>query len=248
MVCEQVVQLTAINWYEALPVTPASVARRYICTTCAAVDQVEVLHTGQYDRLFPGLVPPRLKFLNVLLRQATTGIWHCLSRQQGGYDSIFRRIAPHTRLRVRHPLPGQYYDTETATHYNYYRDYDPIIGRYQKSDPIGLKGGMNFYAYADSDPILKRDPTGLIPAGSDPNCFRTGECKCATAECSGGLPPPSPGSPRVQCQIVCNLVGGLVCVPVARSLAETGPGMIFVWIVCREFVREMCNVFCPCDP
>jgi len=33
---------------------------------------------------------------------------------------------------------GQYYDTETATHYNYVRDYDPSVGRYVQSDPIGL--------------------------------------------------------------------------------------------------------------
>ena len=26
-------------------------------------------------------------------------------------------------------LPGQYYDAETNTHYNYSRDYDPSIGR-----------------------------------------------------------------------------------------------------------------------
>ena len=32
-------------------------------------------------------------------------------------------------------FPGQYYDAETGTHYNYFRDYDPTIGRYEESDP-----------------------------------------------------------------------------------------------------------------
>jgi RHS repeat-associated protein len=36
-------------------------------------------------------------------------------------------------------LPGQYYDKETNLHYNYFRDYEPAIGRYVQSDPIGLR-------------------------------------------------------------------------------------------------------------
>jgi RHS repeat-associated protein len=57
-------------------------------------------------------------------------------------------------------FPGQYYDSETGLHYNYKRDYDPAIGRYIQSDPIGLDGGLNTYLYADADPILNIDPTG----------------------------------------------------------------------------------------
>jgi RHS repeat-associated protein len=46
------------------------------------------------------------------------------------------------------------------SHYNYFRDYDPQVGRYVESDPIGLDGGENTYAYSDSDPIGTYDPTG----------------------------------------------------------------------------------------
>src|SRR5262249_27371102 len=59
-------------------------------------------------------------------------------------------------------LPGQYFDTETNLHYNYYRDYDPSIGRYGESDPIGLKGGLNTYAYVRSRPTDSVDPLGLF--------------------------------------------------------------------------------------
>lgn len=56
---------------------------------------------------------------------------------------------------------GQRYDRETGLHYNYYRDYDPSIGRYGESDPIGLKGGLNTYAYVLANPLTGTDSQGL---------------------------------------------------------------------------------------
>jgi len=49
-------------------------------------------------------------------------------------------------------FPGQQYDAATALHYNYLRDYDPTLGRYIESDPIGLKAGFNTYSYAAGNP------------------------------------------------------------------------------------------------
>lgn len=60
-------------------------------------------------------------------------------------------------------FPGQYYDKEVNTHYNYFRDYDPSTGRYISPDPIGLAGGPNLYAYVDNAPTMKTDPLGLAP-------------------------------------------------------------------------------------
>ncbi|MGH8672337.1 MAG: RHS repeat-associated core domain-containing protein, partial [Burkholderiales bacterium] len=58
-------------------------------------------------------------------------------------------------------FPGQYADKETNLHYNYFRDYSPEIGRYVQSDPIGLAGGLNTFAYAESNPTSAIDPQGL---------------------------------------------------------------------------------------
>ena len=68
-----------------------------------------------------------------------------------------------TKFTLNLRFPGQYADKETNTSYNYFRDYNPETGRYIQSDPIGLAGGLNGFAYAKQNPLRYSDPDGLNP-------------------------------------------------------------------------------------
>ena len=59
-------------------------------------------------------------------------------------------------------LPGQWEDEESGLYYNDHRYYDPAQGRYLSADPLGLRGGLNAYAYVANNPIGYSDPLGLV--------------------------------------------------------------------------------------
>jgi len=83
-----------------------------------------------------------------------TIVWQANYTPFGQADVVVETVTNNIRF------PGQYYDQESGLHYNYFRDYDPELGRYIQSDPIGLAGGINTYGYVGGNPINYYDPYG----------------------------------------------------------------------------------------
>lgn len=80
-------------------------------------------------------------------------------------------------------FPGQYFDQETKFHYNWNRYYDPRIGRYITTDPIGVilelpgkRPNINhLYVYSENNPINDTDPSGLMGLKRALNRFANSE-------------------------------------------------------------------------
>jgi RHS repeat-associated protein len=105
-------------------------------------------------------------------------------------------------------FPGQYFDVETNLSYNYFRDYDPAVGRYVQSDPLLLPNRfltddfaffvpvlietpswLHPYAYVRSQPINDVDELGLGPWKAL-KCMRNGsKLKKYSDECRRRCPP-----------------------------------------------------------
>ena len=94
-----------------------------------------------------------------LTDQAGVVMWDARFEPFGESVAIYGELAQNLRF------PGQYADGESALSYNWHRTYDPSLGRYLQSDPIGLEGGINPYVYANANPLRYTDPEGLfVPA------------------------------------------------------------------------------------
>ncbi len=59
-------------------------------------------------------------------------------------------------------LPGQVVQDGSTLYYNVFRHYRSAWARYVSSDPIGIAGGMNMFAYVNDRPLQWRDPFGLF--------------------------------------------------------------------------------------
>jgi RHS repeat-associated protein len=108
--------------------------------------------------------PDHLNTPRVITNQASQVVWRWDQTEPFGADPANENPTGLGAFVYNLRLPGQHFDKETNLHYNYFRDYDPGIGRYVESDPIGLRGGINTYAYVNGNPLRFVDLLGLDPA------------------------------------------------------------------------------------
>jgi RHS repeat-associated protein len=92
--------------------------------------------------------------------QSTRGAWQTSQAATSSTPSIEQPFR----------FQGQQFDEETGLHYNRFRYYDPVVGRFASQDPIGLSGGLNVFSYA-FNPVQFVDPLGWAgkrpPSGND---------------------------------------------------------------------------------
>ncbi len=77
------------------------------------------------------------------------------------YDSFGKLIGSAGTLTNPFQFTGREFDPETGL-YNYrFRYYEPNVGRFLSEDPILFDGGIDFYRYAENNPVSEADPLGL---------------------------------------------------------------------------------------
>jgi RHS repeat-associated protein len=108
------------------------------------------------------IVPDHLDTARLIQDQAGNTVWRWDQGEPFGNDVPNNNPSGVGAFEFNLRFPGQYFDRETNLAYNYYRDYDPSLGRYVQSDPIGLDGGLNTYVYVRNYPLGLIDPKGLL--------------------------------------------------------------------------------------
>ena len=142
---------------------------------------------------------------------------------------------------------GREFDTETGVYYYRARYYDQSIGRFLSEDPIGFRGGIDFYSYVSSSPNNRSDPSGLLPGdgGTDVCDYYDKRCRapcvmpkdsyaCRAGQCCRDF-----GSgPKQNCVRQCLIARDKVCI---QQYGNSLPS-------CRFYNHVVCYTSCAFIP
>ncbi len=153
----------------ARPFSSSSTARKaWWSNWMPAVCSSRVTATSPRARTAPPRCTLALRRATLITSSTTLGTPQVLTDKSGkivwqGRALAFGETTEVVNV-VDNPLrfAGQYYDSETGLHYNYFRYCDAEVGRYVMSDPIGLRGGINTYNYVGNKPVVFIDIKGLF--------------------------------------------------------------------------------------
>ena len=132
--------------------------RDYIWMNGQAVAQIDRDVNGEH---LVYLYPDHLMTSRLATDSTGTVVWSWEGEVFGNASATEDPDGDGRTFTMRIRFPGQYLDEETGWHYNWNRYYDPKIGRYITSDPIGHAGGLNLYEYASSNALRMMDPFGF---------------------------------------------------------------------------------------
>lgn len=106
-------------------------------------------------------------------------------------NSTYQAVRRQTETTKRYRYTGKERDEESGLNYHGARYYAAWLGRWVRSDPLGIVAGINGYAYADSSPVCLGDYDGMQPSHpQDVDIHQTWtEGPPATSEAASGSVP-----------------------------------------------------------
>ena len=96
----------------------------------------------------------------IITKQDQTIVWRWDSAEAFGATAPDQNPSSLGIFSFNQRFPGQVFDAETGLFQNWNREYNARQGRYVESDPIGLVGGINTFAYTDNQPLRYVDRDG----------------------------------------------------------------------------------------
>jgi RHS repeat-associated protein len=103
------------------------------------------------------VAPDNLGAPHIITDAGNRKVWTWTHAPFGNTEPVSEGLTYNLRF------PGQIHDQESGLNYNAFRDYNPALGRYVQSDPLGLFAGVNTYGYVKQNPVTRIDPKGLWP-------------------------------------------------------------------------------------